>query len=415
MRRSNPAAHALVFGILLAGCVHAPGPLRAPDREAAQSPSDPGTRTARARERLEQSLGADTLSGDPSIERSGDDFTDLFERMRAGFALPAVEDLSVQREIAWYAAHSAYLDRTFDRGRRYLHHIVLQLEERNMPGELALLPVVESAFDPFARSPCLASGLWQFIPSTGRRYGLGESWWLDGRRDVLAATRAALDHLEELHEEFDGDWLLALAAYNAGAGNVRRAVERNERSGRPTDFFHLDLRPETRAYVPKLLAIARVAADPERFGIVFPAIPNAPYFERVDVGGQVDLGLVANLAAVPLEELRALNPQYKRWATAPGGPHVLLVPALAKRRFHEALATLPPSKRLRFVRHRVQRGDTLFSIASRYGVSLEALRETNRVRGSLIHPRQELLVPLPFGATAAAQPTPGHRRGGVEG
>lgn len=417
MRRPRSAACALVSGLLLAGCQHVPGPFRATDRDATQSPSGSDVPTAEVQPRLERSLDADAdleAPDGPSGEPSGSDFVDLLERMRAGFALAPVEDFRVQREIDWYVAHAAHLDRTFDRGRRYLHHIVLQLEERNMPCELALLPVVESAFDPFAHSPRLASGLWQFIPSTGRRYGLDQDWWLDERRDVLAATRAALDHLKELHGEFDGDWLLALAAYNAGAGNVKRAMQRNLRSGRPTDFFHLDLRPETRSYVPKLLAIARVMAEPERFGIVFPAIPNAPYFARVDVGGQVDLGLVANLADIPLEELRALNPQYKRWATDPGGPHELLVPAPAQQRFHEVLATLPPSKRLRFVRHRVRRGDTLIAIASRYGVPLEALRDINRVRGSLIHPGQELLVPLPSGATAAARSTPARRRGGLE-
>ena len=383
---------------LLAGCGHLSGGSAVPHPTFASS--------------VQRGLGADlsadaasSLSDAGPPKRDAEEHGDLFERMRAGFALPRADDLRVRQEIDWYVAHSAYLDRTFERGRRYLHYIVRQLEERNMPCELALLPVVESAFDPFASSPSMASGLWQFIPSTGQRYGLDQDWWMDGRRDVLAATRAALDLLEELHEEFDGDWLLALAAYNAGAGSVKRAVERNQRAGLPTDFFALDLLPETRSYVPRLLAIARVTAEPERFGIVFPAIPDAPYFTRVDVGGQVDLGLVANLAAIPIEELRALNPQYKRWATAPRGPHELLVPTPAEQRVHEVLATLPPSKRLRFVRHRVRRGDTLIGIASRYGVPLEALRGVNRVRGSLIHPGDELLVPLPTGATAAARPS----------
>ena len=411
MRRSISTASVLVCGLLLAACGHLSGPFRAADRGTTPSPSDAEAGAAEAQRRLEKDLGADSQSDlalipDPASVVSHDDFIDLFERMRAGFALPLVEDPRVRREIERYVAHPAYLDRTLDRGRRYLHHIVVQLEERDMPCELALLPVVESAFDPFARSPRLASGLWQFIPSTGRRYGLHQDWWLDGRRDVLAATNAALDHLKELHEEFDGDWLLALAAYNAGAGSVRRAVERNQRAGRPTDFLHLDLPRETRAYVPKLLAIARLAAEPETFGIELPAIPNEPYFARVDVGGQIDLGVVADLAEIPLAELRALNPQYKRWATSPEGPHDLLVPALAEQRFHEAIATLPPSKRLRFARHRVRHGDTLIAIARRYGVSVEALRDVNRVRGSLIHPGQELLVPLSFGATAAARPTP---------
>jgi peptidoglycan lytic transglycosylase D len=324
--------------------------------------------------------------------------------MRAGFALPVVEDLRVQREIDLYVRNAAFLDRTFDRGRRYLHHIVLELEARHMPRELALLPVVESAFDPFAHSPRFASGLWQFIPSTGRHYGLDQDWWLDGRRDVLAATRAALDHLEELHQAFDGDWFLALAAYNSGAGNVRRAIARNQRLGLPTDFFHLDLRRETRAYVPKLLAIAQVAADPQRFGLAISPIPNTPYFARVDAGGQVDLGRVASLAGIPLDELRALNPQYNRWVTAPVAPYDLLVPAASEQRAREALASLPPSERVRFERHRVRSGDTLYEIAARYRVPVAVIRTLNRVRGSLIRPGQELLVPIPDGTRAADQP-----------
>jgi membrane-bound lytic murein transglycosylase D len=185
---------------------------------------------------------------------------------------------------------------------------------------------------------------------------------------------------------------------------VRRAIARNERRGLPTDFFHLDLHRETRAYVPKLIAIAQVAAEPERFGIAFSPIPNVPYFARVDAGGQVDLGRVASLAGIPLDELRALNPQYNRWVTAPDGPHDLLVPASAEQRFQEALATLAPSERVRFERHRVRPGDTLYAIAIRYRVPIAVLRSLNRVRGSLIHPGQELLVPVPHGARSADQP-----------
>src|SRR5262245_45061782 len=207
-----------------------------------------------------------------------------------------------------------------------------------MPSELALLPVVESAFDPFAESPRFASGLWQFIPSTGRSYGLDQDWWYDGRRDVIEATRAALDHLQALHEEFAGDWLLALAAYNTGAPNVKRAMERSRRKGHPTDFFHLDLLPETRAYVPKLLAIARLVAEPAAFGVELPAIPDAPYFSRVEIDAQIDLGLAADRAGISREELRALNPAFRRFATAPDGPHHVLVPVPARERFERALA-----------------------------------------------------------------------------
>jgi membrane-bound lytic murein transglycosylase D len=318
--------------------------------------------------------------------------------MRSGFALPSVKHRSVARELDWYLDHPAFLGRTFGRGKRYLHHIVEQLEERDMPGELALLPVVESAFDPFAFSRCRASGLWQFLPRTGRRYGLDQDWWTDDRRDVLEATRAALDHLEDLHQEFEGDWLLALAAYNAGAPSVRRAMDRNQRTGRPIDFFALDLPRETRAYVPKLLAISQVVAEPQAFGVDLPAIPDAPYFARIDIRDQIDLGRVADRAEIPREELRALNPAFNRWATAPGGPHALLVPVAAQERFERVLASLTPRDRLRLLHHRVRRGDTLYGIARRHGISLATLRAVNQVRGSRIHPGQNLLVPLPYRA-----------------
>jgi membrane-bound lytic murein transglycosylase D len=352
-----------------------------------------------AQRRLERSLAQD-VPGELALpetpeEANAESYSDLLGRMRAGFALPAVEEAAVQRQLDWFVGHPEYLDRSLERGRRYLHHIVSQLEERNMPRELALLPVVESAFDPFARSPHRALGLWQFVPSTGRRYGLEEDWWLDDRRDVLAATRAALDHLQELHDEFDGDWLLALAAYNAGEGSIRRAIERNRQLGQPVDFFHLRLRPETRAYVPKLLAIAQLAAEPERFGLELPTIPDTPYFEPIDVGGQIDLGVLSELTGVPLDELRALNPGFKRFATSPDGPRELLVPAAAREQCEEALAELPASKRMRYARHQVRRGDTLIAIARRYGVPVELLRSANRIRGVLIRPGDDLLVPVP--------------------
>src|SRR5258706_169788 len=259
MRRRWMAA---LFGSILAGCTHLPNTVASPERYIARSAAHQSTAAD-----LPPDLGA---GSGPSAEREREDFVDLFQRMRAGFAFPRVEALSVRREIAWYQEHSGFLDRSFRRGRRYLHHIVETLEERNMPRELALLPVVESAFDPFARSRCLALGLWQFIPETGRRYGLEQDGWRDDRRDVLDATRAALDHLADLHEEFAGDWLLALAAYNAGDVTVRRAGEPNQRLGRPIDFFALDLPEETRGYGPKLPAIARLVDEPAAHGIQLP-------------------------------------------------------------------------------------------------------------------------------------------------
>lgn len=318
--------------------------------------------------------------------------SDLFERIRDGFALEDVDDPSIDREQSWFARHPAYLDRTFKRGERYLYHIVNEIEARKMPLELALLPVVESAFNPVAYSRARASGLWQFIPGTGRRYGLKQNWYYDGRRDVLAATTAALDYLEFLAAEFNGDWLLAVAAYNTGEANVARAIRRNLEAGKPTDFFSLKLPRETRAYVPKLLAIRRIVANPTAHGLEFAPIPNEPFFEKVDVAGQIDLNVAAELAGISKEELLALNPAFNHWVTDPDGPHYLLIPVASASRFAEAVKLLPPEERVRVVHHRVRKGDTLGAIASKYGISVTALREANKIRGSIIYPGQDLLI-----------------------
>jgi membrane-bound lytic murein transglycosylase D len=328
---------------------------------------------------------------------------DLFERIRRGFDLEDVDHESIDREVRWFASHPDYLDRTFRRGERYLYHIVEEIEARKMPLELALLPVVESAFNPVAYSRSRAAGLWQFIPATGRRYGLKQNWYYDGRRDVLEATRAALDYLEFLAAEFEGDWLLAVAAYNCGEMAVERAVRRNLEAGRPTDFFSLKLPRETRAYVPKLLAMRRLVLNPRAYGLAFAPIPNEPYFVKVDTEGQIDLTVAAELADIPKEELLALNPAFNHWVTDPEGPHRLLIPVDRKERFMAALAELPEDKRVRVVYHRVKRGESLGVIASRYGVSVDALRSANRLRGHIIHPGQELLITsAPRGVAMAA-------------
>jgi membrane-bound lytic murein transglycosylase D len=328
------------------------------------------------------------ISGAGGAPTSGD----LFERMRAGFVIDDVEHAAIEREERWFASHPTYLDRTFKRGERYLYHIVNEIEARKMPLELALLPVVESAFNPVAYSRARASGLWQFIPGTGRRFQLKQNWYYDGRRDVVAATTAALDYLQFLSEEFEGDWLLAVAAYNCGEANIARAVARNRKTGKPTDFFSLKLPRETRAYVPKLLAMRRIVADPASHGLEFSPIPNQPYFAQIDVAGQIDLHVAAELAEVSPEELLALNPAFNHWVTDPDGPHQLLVPVDRETRFSEAVAALPPDKRVRVVYHHVKRGETLGGIADKYGVSIAAVRTANKIRGTLIRPGQDLLI-----------------------
>jgi membrane-bound lytic murein transglycosylase D len=387
---------ALASALLLAGCSHLPSAVRGPLEPWAASGLDSDRGAGEPRD-LAGAGGAQ--NGAAAAPIHAEDFDDLLERMRWGFGLPQVDEDSIADQLTWYRNHPAYLDRTLSRGRRYLHHIVEALEDRGMPRELALLPIVESGFDPFAYSRCRAAGLWQFIPSTGQLFGLDRSWWYEGRRDVLEATRAALDYLQELHDEFDGDWLLAVAAYNAGAPAVERAVARNQREGLPTDFFHLDLPRETRAYVPGLLAVSRVVAHPAAYGLELPAIPNQPYFARVEVGYQIDLAVLADRAGVSRDELLALNPGFNRWATAPDGPHRVLVPVAAEARFETALAGLSPGDRLRFAHHRVAKGDTLRGISRRYAVSIDVLRAVNRVRGNVVPLGQDLLIPLSYRPT----------------
>jgi membrane-bound lytic murein transglycosylase D len=319
---------------------------------------------------------------------------DLWDRLRAGYDLPRVDHPRVSSQLRWYASHQAYLDRVVERGRPYLHHIVSEIERRGLPMELALLPIVESAFDPFAYSHGRAAGLWQFIPGTGRMYALDQDWWHDERRDVLESTRAALDHLEDLHRTFDGDWLLALAAYNSGSGNVRRALRRNRAAGRPTGFFALDLPRETEAYVPKLVAIATLVADPAAHGTTLPGVADTPGFRVVETGGQVDLARAAELAGISGRELYRLNPALNRWATHPEGPHRLLVPPERAPALAEGLATLAPEDRITWKRHRIRPGETLSTIAVAHHTSIETLRRANRIRGSSIRAGDALLIPV---------------------
>lgn len=319
----------------------------------------------------------ETVLEGPAYNRGpGERYTDLLARMRAGFQLADFSDKRIDREIAWYTTHPAYIERTFTRAAPWLHHIVLEVEARDLPLELAVLPVIESAFEPYAYSRARASGLWQFIPGTGTRFGLKQNWWYDGRRDVVAATRGALDYLEFLHAEF-GDWLLAVAAYNCGEAAVARQIAANQKAGKPTDFWHLKLPKETQAYVPKLLAMARLVANPADFDLDFSVVPNEAFFARVETGGQIDLRVAAELAGITTEELYALNPAFHRWASDPEGPHYLLVPVESAEIFKQNLLQLTPDQRMRVERYEVRKGDTVASIAKRFGTSPQTLRELN--------------------------------------
>jgi membrane-bound lytic murein transglycosylase D len=326
--------------------------------------------------------------------------TDLWQRIRDGFSLEHhLDEARVQSELRWYANHPEYLNRVATRASRYLFHIVDALEQRQMPMELALLPIVESAFDPFAYSHGRASGLWQFIPATGRTYGMQVDYWHDGRRDVRAATTGAINYLDRLHSRLDDDWFLALAAYNSGEGNVRYSMRKNSKAGKPLDFFSLGLLKETRAYVPRLLAISAIIADPAKYNIELLPIANEPYWEMVNTGSQLDLSVAAEIAEISIDELYLLNPAFNKWSTHPDGPHELLLPRQQADTFRVNLAALPLNQRLSWQRHKVKSGESLGVIAQKYNTSVATLQLANKIKGNLIRAGQSLMIPVARGSS----------------
>ena len=325
----------------------------------------------------------------------------LWDRVRGGFSLPFEANSRIDVERQWYTKNQAYLDRVAERAEPYLHFIVSELELRNMPAELALLPIVESAFQPFAYSAGRAAGIWQFIPSTGRIFDLDQNWWYDGRRDIVASTNAALDYLEKLTGYFDGDWMLALAAYNSGAGTVQKAIRKNRARNKAIDFWSLDLPKETRTYVPRLLALRDLVLDPEAYGLVLQPITDQRYFRMVDLDSQIDLAMAAELAELPIEEIYRLNPGFNRWATAPEGPHRLVLPLDAADRFEDELANVPKDERVTWKRHRVKSGETLGQIARNNRTTVAVLQRVNSLRGHIIRAGHHLLIPVASRASAS--------------
>ncbi len=322
------------------------------------------------------------------------DHEDLWDRLRAGFSLEETHHPRIDKHRAWYAKHQRYMNRVTERAKRYMYHIAGELEARDLPLELALLPIVESAYDPFAYSHGRASGMWQFIPGTGRMYGLKQNWWYDGRRDVIASTDAALRYLSYLNRRFKGDWMLALAAYNTGEGNVSKAIRRNKRSGKPTDFWSLKLPRETRAYVPQLLALAELVKTPEKYNLSLIPIPNQPYFAEVDIKSQIDLAQAANLADIDIDDLYLLNAGYNRWATDPKGPHRLLLPVAKAEAFANKLNKMSSQERIAWERYRVKSGDSLLKISKHFNTTVASLKDANNLRSNMIRQNQMLLIPV---------------------
>lgn len=342
-----------------------------------------------------------------ATETDEEEIRDLWDRLRRDFALSEHRDHpNVLARLDWYSNQTQYLDRVLGRAETYLHFVLEEVERRAMPTEIALLPIIESGYMPTALSPRKAAGLWQFIPSTGENFGLKQNWWYDGRRDVYASTHAALDYLKQLHNRFNGDWLLALAAYNSGEGSVERAIRKNQQAGKATDFWSLDLPRETREYVPKLLALGALIENPEKYGLNLKSIPNSPYLVAIDTGGQLDLSVAARLADMSLEELKQLNPGFTRMAMAPEGPYRLLLPVDKVEIFRQRLAELPPDQRVRWNRHLVQRGESLWQIARRYKTTPAVLRQINGLSSNTIRAGKYLLIPVTAATESAVAQAP---------
>lgn len=334
-----------------------------------------------------------TATEETSAPQQQDD-QNLWSDLVKGYGLPEVEDDQVRNYLRWYANNQQYLDKVTEQSRPYLYYVKSQLEENDLPLELALLPFVESAYNPLASSPSKAAGIWQFVPGTGRNFGLQQNQWYDGRRDLIASTDAAIRYLKRLHDMFDGDWFLALAAYNAGEGTVKRAISRNQRKGKPTDFWSLPLSKQTQAYVPQLLALSKVVAEPEKYDLTLSDLPDDPYFTTVNLNRPIDLAQAARMADMDPNELRMLNAGYSKWITYPQANRELLVPIADASELTQILDQLPKIGPLKADGpYKVKSGDTLSGIAHKFGSSVTAIQKLNHLKGANLRIGQELMIP----------------------
>jgi membrane-bound lytic murein transglycosylase D len=332
---------------------------------------------------------------DPIAQVLGMEEVDIWARIRKGFGIPDLDNQLVQNQLQWYTSRPDYIDRTTTRASRYLYHVVQELEKRGMPTELALLPFIESAFNPQAYSSAKAAGMWQFIPSTGRDYNLKQSMFMDERRDVLASTDAALTYLKKLYDMF-GDWQLALAAYNWGEGSVQRAVNRNRAAGLPTDFNSLSplMPPETRNYVPKLQAVKDIIASPAQYGITLPKVDNQPYFVTIGKTRDIDVKVAAQLAELSVDEFKALNPQFNRPVIVGGADTQILLPQSNAEKFKANLAKWGRALSS-WTAHTVTTArERIETIATRFGTTPNVIREVNNIPpGMRLKAGSTVLVP----------------------
>lgn len=320
--------------------------------------------------------------------------TDVWVRIRSELKWHSIHNAQIGKARDQFLAQKNYLPVVAGRAEPYLYYIVEEVQKRGMPMEIVLLPMVESAYNPFATSSQSASGLWQIMPATGRYLGLEQNWWYDGRRDLRESTKTALDYLEALHAEFDNDWLLALAAYNGGKGRVARAQRANREKGLPTDYWSLKLPRETQRYVPKLIALSAIVAFPDTFGVEIPPIANAPAFTIVNTAGQIEMARAASLADMDMTTLRAYNPGQLRWATSPEQVQELLVPNEVAGRMTAGISTLTDADRVSWQHYRIQQGDSLIRIARKFDTEVGLLQQVNHIKGNLIRAGKTMMIPI---------------------
>ncbi|SFU61598.1 membrane-bound lytic murein transglycosylase D [Nitrosomonas eutropha] len=349
--------------------------------------------TAQANRSLENNNGITVLETKSYQAQSHKQQDDLWMRVRAGFSLTNTQSQEVRLHESNFSKNQRFIDHVVERSQRYLFYIIEEVERRHMPAEIALLPIIESAFDPDAYSHRHAAGLWQFIPSTAKAFGLEQNWWHDERRDIIAATQAALDYLQMLHKMF-GNWKLALAAYNWGQGSLKKAIDENHGGNKSISYQHIDLPAETRNYVSKLIAIKNIIAHPHRYGIKLKPIPNRPYFEQITITQQIDVQLAARLAGISENEFNALNPAYHRPVIkAEGSPRALLLPITKVKTFVDNLENYDKAL-VSWRVYQAQPADTLQDLSNRYRIPVAKLAETNGIsERAVLKKGQTLLVP----------------------
>ena len=399
--RLSPSIVSILLAALVAACATPTPAPEAPPPAAPQVVAPPPPVAATPEAARGESVPF-PFPDDTELESLPAPAEDLWTRIRRGYAMPDIDDPLVAKWEQWYASRPDYVARMIDRSRRYLYYIVVEVEQKGMPLEIALLPMVESAFNPNAMSVSRASGIWQFMPSTGTHYGLKQNFWFDSRRDVIAATEGALSYLEKLHADFD-DWQLALAAYNWGEGNVARAIAKNQAANRPADYASLSMPDETRNYLPKLQALKNIVRDPEKYGVELGDIPDAPYFAVIKTTRNIDVKAAAALAEMPIDEFQYLNPQHNRPVIAGADEYTILLP-IDKAEVFAAKLDLADQPLVSWQAYRLRNGETLPQVAAKFGMSVDALRAVNGIGTRAKVPvGHTLLVPSQGPADAAAE------------